>query len=74
MNTMKSLQDAVSQARTLGERANALKAFKAFAIETTGWQGHPKAAAAFNIAHIYGHTHGLQDVVSILEDLRVLVD
>lgn len=74
MNTMKSLQDAVSQARTLGERANALNAFKAFAIETTGWQGHPKAAAAFGFAYAYGHANGLQDMVSLLEDLRVLVD
>lgn len=74
VNTVRSFQTALNRARTSKERASALNSFKALAIEGTGWQGHPKATQAFDIAYTYGHAGGLQDVVSILEDLRVLVD
>jgi len=71
MESVVAFKMAYNAATSPVGRAEVVRQFKQFAINATGWQGHPKAEKAFEIA--WNHANGFDSVASILEDLRELV-
>lgn len=71
MESVAAFKMAYNAATTPAGRAEVVRQFKRFVIKATGWEGHPKAEKAFEIA--WNHANGFADVASILEGMRELV-
>jgi hypothetical protein len=71
MESVAAFKMAYNAATSPVGRAEVVRQFKQFAINATGWEGHPKAEKAFEIA--WNHANDFAGVASCLEDMHELV-